>query len=94
VRVGAGDERCQIGPFLATFTRPSPHPAVDYVVPDDGANPAPHDIAMLVEAFHARGLWPRLEYVPDAPPGLADRLAASGFTVDARLPLWIGRAAA
>lgn len=83
----AGRRQVRVGPFTVRFTPGNRHPMSNYAVPDDGARPTATDLASLVEAFAARGLLPRVEYVADAAPDLEAALLATGFTIDDRLPL-------
>ena len=87
LRAGAGDERQQVGPFLATFTPGSTHPMRNYAVPDDDAAPTPDQIAALIAAYETRGLRPRLEYSSSAAPALASALIAAGFTIETTIPV-------
>ncbi len=79
----------RLGPFLATFSRHSANPYLNYAVPDDGADPSPADVAALVDAYHRRGRTPRLEYLPALAPAVEAALVAAGFTVEDRLPLMV-----
>jgi GNAT superfamily N-acetyltransferase len=78
-----------IGPFLATFSRSSTNPFLNYAIPDENAAPTPGDVAALVSAYRSRGLTPRLEYIPGIAPLVEDALLAQGFSVEGRLPLMI-----
>jgi ribosomal protein S18 acetylase RimI-like enzyme len=80
------DVEC-VGPFTATFARGSPHPFLNYAVPQEAGEPSGNDIEALEEAFRCRGLVPRLEYLPSLAPAVESALLAAGFAVDARLPL-------
>jgi GNAT superfamily N-acetyltransferase len=74
------------GPFTLYRSRASDHPYLNYAVPADGA--AGWDgIDALREAFVARGLQPRLEFVAERAPGLEEALAAAGFELQARIPV-------
>jgi GNAT superfamily N-acetyltransferase len=77
----------QIGPFLATFSRHSTNPFLNYAIPDAGATPTAGDVAALATAYEGRGLIPRLEYLPKLAPDVETALLAAGFTVSDRLPL-------
>jgi ribosomal protein S18 acetylase RimI-like enzyme len=89
VRRTAADGRDteQIGPFLATFSRDSTNPFLNYAIPDADARPTPDEVAALFAAYEKRGLVPRLEYLPKIAPEVEAALLAGGFTVDDRLPL-------
>jgi len=74
------------GPFTLYRSRASDHPYLNYAVPADGV--AEWDgIDALREAFVARGLQPRLEFVAECAPGLEEALAAAGFELQARIPV-------
>jgi predicted GNAT family acetyltransferase len=74
------------GPFTLYRSRASDHPYLNYAVPMDGV--ATWDgIDALREAFVARGLQPRLEFVAERAPGLEEALAAAGFELQARIPV-------
>jgi hypothetical protein len=73
------------GPFTATFDRHTDSPFLSYAFPDDGAEPTPHDVAALAQAFRRRGRVPRLEFLPAVAPAVEPALLAGGFTVEARL---------
>jgi ribosomal protein S18 acetylase RimI-like enzyme len=74
------------GPFTLYRSRASDHPYLNYAVPADGV--AEWDgIDALGEAFVARGLQPRLEFVAECAPGLEEALAAAGFELQARIPV-------
>lgn len=83
----AGRDIEQIGPFLATFSRNSSSPFLNYAIPDAGARPTRDDVAALAAAYERRGLIPRLEYLPKLAPDVESALLAGGFTVTDRLPL-------
>ncbi len=71
----------RIGPFLATFSRHSANPYLNYAVPDDGAVPSPADVTALVDAYRGRGRTPRLEYLPGLAPAV--EAVKSGLEMDA-----------
>jgi GNAT superfamily N-acetyltransferase len=81
----------RIGPFLASFDPYSASPWRNYAVPDDGARPAPEEVAALVDVFVHRGRTPRLEYVPQSAPEVEPALRAGGFTVEGRVPVLVSR---
>jgi len=82
-----GRETEQHGPFLATFSRNTAHPFLNYAIPDDGAEPTAADVAALAAAYEARGLAPRLEYLASLAPAVEPALLDAGFTVEGRLAL-------
>jgi GNAT superfamily N-acetyltransferase len=74
------------GRFTLYRSRSTDHPYLNYAVPADGV--AEWDgIDALREAFVARGLQPRLEFIAERAPGLEDALAAVGFELQARIPV-------
>ena len=77
----------RIGPFLATFSRHSANPYLNYAIPDDGAAPSIADVKALIAAYSVRGRKPRLEYVAKLAPAVEETLISGGFTVEGRLPL-------
>jgi hypothetical protein len=77
----------RIGPFLATFSRHSANPYLNYAIPDDGAAPSVADVKALIAAYSVRGRKPRLEYVAKLAPAVEETLISAGFTVEGRLPL-------
>jgi ribosomal protein S18 acetylase RimI-like enzyme len=79
----------QIGPFLASFSRHSTNPFLNYAIPDDGAIPSLTDVKALIAIYQRRGLKPRLEYITTVAPAVESALSAAGFTVEGRLPLMI-----
>jgi GNAT superfamily N-acetyltransferase len=74
------------GPFTLYRSRASDHPYLNYAVPADGVAEW-GGIDALREAFVARGLQPRLEFVAERAPGLEEALAAAGFELQARIPV-------
>src|SRR4028118_1775055 len=77
----------RIGPFLATFSRHSANPYLNYAIPDDGAAPGLADVKALIAAYSVRGRKPRLEYVAKLAPAVEETLISADFTVEGRLPL-------
>ena len=49
-----GRDTEQIGPFLATFTRDTANPYLNYAIPDEGGTATPDDVQALVDAYRAR----------------------------------------
>ncbi|WP_020494963.1 GNAT family N-acetyltransferase [Sciscionella marina] len=84
-RAGAGAHR--VGSFLLLLDEHDRGRYFNYAIPDDGAAPAPDDIAALVQAFRERSRVPRLEYLPAACPAVEPALLAAGFTAEARVPI-------
>ncbi len=90
--LSAGRETARIGCFLASLDPTSANVYRNYALPDDGANPAPSEIAGLVDWYAQRSRVPRLEYLPSAAPRVEGALVVSGFSVEARLPVMICKA--
>ena len=82
-----GRDTEQIGPFLATFTRDTDNPYLNYAIPADDAGATAADVDALVAAYRARDRKPRLEYIPSLAPSVEPALLAAGFEVEGRLPL-------
>src|SRR6266536_4932948 len=82
-----GRDTEKIGPFLATFTRDTDNPYLNYAIPDEGGSPSPDDVGGLVAAYRARERKPRLEYIPRIAPAVEPALLAAGFEVESRTPL-------
>lgn len=82
-----GREIERIGPFLATFSPHTTNPYLNYAIPDAGAEPTAGDAEALALAFERRGRRPRLEFLPGPAPAVAKALAASGYSVELRVPL-------
>jgi len=79
----------RVGPFLATFSRHSANPFLNYAIPDDGAIPSSDDVAALVAAYRRHERTPRLEYLPGVAAAVEAALVAGGFVVEGRLPLMV-----
>ncbi len=82
-----GRDTERVGPFLATYSPDTPHPMLNYAIPDDGAQPTPAEIAALTEAYQRRNLLPRLEYFTDVAPDLEKLLVDAGYGLERRVPL-------
>jgi ribosomal protein S18 acetylase RimI-like enzyme len=77
----------QVGPFLASFSKTSSNPFLNYAIPDDGAALSEGDVARLIDAYERRRLKPRLEYIADLAPAVEPALLSAGFRVEGRLAL-------
>jgi predicted GNAT family acetyltransferase len=86
-----GRDTERIGPFLATFSRDSTNPFLNYAIPDASARPTADEVARLAAAYETRGLTPRLEYLPRLAPDVEPVLLAVGFAVESRVPLMVCR---
>ncbi|MGW7381463.1 GNAT family N-acetyltransferase [Streptomyces sp. NPDC054794] len=73
----------ETGGFVAGFTPDTDNPYLNYATPLPGVEPTEWDIAALIGAFRERGLLPRLEFAPEAAPGVAPVLRAAGFGTEA-----------
>ncbi|KDN23833.1 GNAT family N-acetyltransferase [Amycolatopsis rifamycinica] len=82
-----GRETERVGPFLATYSPGTPHPMLNYAIPDDGARPTAAEIDALTAAYRRRGLLPRLEYFTDVAPDLEKLLVGAGYELERRVPL-------
>lgn len=91
LRVAASYQRDteRIGSFLATFSRSSDNPFLNYAIPDDHATPSPAEVAALITAYETRSRKPRLEYVAQLAPAVEEALMGAGFCVEGQLPLMI-----
>ena len=89
LRIAASHQRDteQIGPFLATFSRSSDNPFLNYAIPDDNATPSPADVRDLIVAYEKRSRKPRLEYIAQLAPAVEEALIDAGFRVEGHLPL-------
>src|SRR5437588_721498 len=58
----------RIGPFLATFSRSSGNPFLNYAVPDQDARPSADEVQALIQVYEQRDLRPRLEYISSYAP--------------------------
>jgi ribosomal protein S18 acetylase RimI-like enzyme len=84
-----GRDTAKIGPFLATFTRDTDNPYLNYAIPDDEGSPSPEDVEGLVTVYRERNRRPRLEYIPTIAPAVEPALLAGGFEVERRTPLMV-----
>jgi ribosomal protein S18 acetylase RimI-like enzyme len=82
-----GRETERVGPFLATYSPGTPHPMLNYAIPDDGAQPTAAEIDALTAAYRRRDLLPRLEYFTDVAPDLEKLLVEAGYELERRVPL-------
>ena len=85
----AGRDTERIGPFLASFSRGTKNRFLNYAIPDDDAAPNPADIADLAEAYEARGLRPRLEFLPSCATQVEKALLTAGFAAEGQLVLML-----
>ncbi len=85
----AGRVNEQIGPFLATFSRQSDNPFLNYAIPDDGARPSRSDVDDLTNAYARRDLLPRVEFMAETAPGAEQALLAAGWAVERRIPVML-----
>ena len=89
LRTSAGHGRAvlRVPPFTVTIHPHDPLRYVNYAIPDDGARPDESSIAALRDAFRRHDRLPRLEWVEEAAPGVAEALAAAGMVQELRTPL-------
>ena len=88
-RPAACETQSGLAPFLATFSRHSENPFLNYAIPDEGATPTATEVASLITAYRRRNRLPRLEYLPGLSPALESILLAAGFAVEHRFPLMV-----
>lgn len=91
MRHAAADGRMteQVGPFLATFSRDSDSPFLNYAIPDDGAQPSQSDVDALTTAYARRELLPRVEFMAETAPEAEQALLAAGWSVERRIPVML-----
>lgn len=77
----------RVGPFLGCLHADDPLRFFNYAVPDDGADPSTEDVEALRLEFRAHDRLPRLEWIEEAAPLVADALAAAGMREELRTPL-------
>jgi ribosomal protein S18 acetylase RimI-like enzyme len=77
----------RVAPFTVTMHPHDPLRFLNYAIPDDGARPDAAAVAALRDAFLAAGRRPRLEWIEEAAPEVADALAAAGMAEELRTPL-------
>ena len=82
-----GRDTERIGPFLATFTRSTDNPYLNYAIPDEASSTSPAEVEALVATYHSRARKPRLEYIAGTAPAIEPVLLAAGFESEGRLPL-------
>ncbi|MEU5535652.1 GNAT family N-acetyltransferase [Streptomyces sp. NPDC020362] len=73
----------EAGGFIVGFDPTTTSQYVNYATPVPGAEPTDQDVSALIEAFHERGLKPRLEFAPDAAPAVEPALRRAGFGTEA-----------
>jgi GNAT superfamily N-acetyltransferase len=77
----------RIPPFTVTIHPHDRLKFVNYAIPDDGARPDGPSVAALRDAFRSHDRLPRLEWIEEAAPEVAQALAAEGMTEELRTPL-------
>jgi ribosomal protein S18 acetylase RimI-like enzyme len=82
-----GREVVAVPPFTAYLDPDDALRFLNYAVPDADVEPDDAAIAALRAAFRARGRLPRLEWIEEAAPRVASRLAAAGMRQELRTPL-------
>src|SRR5689334_19970407 len=82
-----GRDTEQIGPFLATFSRDTDNPYLNYAIPDEAGTATAAEVEALSTAYRSRERKPRLEYIPAVAPAIEPVLVGAGFEVEGRLPL-------
>lgn len=84
---GGGRTAVRVAPFTAYFDPSDSLRFLNYAIPDDGAEPDGRAIELLRDAFRPRARLPRLEWVEEAAPRVADALAEAGMQEELRSPL-------
>lgn len=69
--------------FVVGFYPGTDSPYLNFATPLPGAEPTARDVAALIGVFRERGLLPRLEFAPEAAPGVEPALRAAGFGTEA-----------
>jgi ribosomal protein S18 acetylase RimI-like enzyme len=87
VTASPGREIVDLGPFTAYFHPTDPLKYLNYAIPADGAEPTAEDVERLREAFRERDGLPRLEWIEEAAPRVAEALEREGMTEELRTPL-------
>jgi ribosomal protein S18 acetylase RimI-like enzyme len=84
---GSGREIVRVGPFEAFFDPRDELKYLNYAVPDDGVLPGSEEIDALRSAFRERERLPRLEWIEEAAPLVADALGAAGMQQELATPM-------
>jgi ribosomal protein S18 acetylase RimI-like enzyme len=82
-----GRDVVRVDPFTAYVDPHDELKYLNYAIPDDGASPSLETIERLRSAFRARARVPRLEWVAEAAPLVANALAAAGMREELATPL-------
>lgn len=77
----------RVGPFVAYFKAGDDMKYLNYAIPDDGAEPDASAIDALRAAFIERERLPRLEWIAEAAPAVADALSDAGMREELSTPL-------
>jgi ribosomal protein S18 acetylase RimI-like enzyme len=83
----SGREVVLVGPFTACFDPDEEMKYLNYAVPDDSASPSVDEIDALRAVFRERSRLPRLEWLAEAAPAVADALASAGMREELSTPL-------
>jgi predicted GNAT family acetyltransferase len=76
-----------VRPFTAYLDLTDPLRFLNYAIPDADAAPAPAAVERLRTVFREHDRLPRLEWVEEAAPRLAEALAGAGMEEELRTPL-------
>jgi GNAT superfamily N-acetyltransferase len=87
-----GRDVVAVPPFTAYLTPDDPLKYLNYAIPDGDVAPDPDAVERLRAAFRSRERLPRLEWLEEAAPRVASRLAAAGMAEELRTPLMACRA--
>ena len=77
----------EIPPFTAFIDPHDPLRYLSYAIPDGDVRPRPASVERLRDVFRAHKRLPRLEWVEEAAPHVADALASAGMRLELRAPL-------
>jgi ribosomal protein S18 acetylase RimI-like enzyme len=82
-----GRDVVQVGPFDTFFDPADDMKYLNYAIPADGAVPSAAEIDALRDAFRERERLPRLEWIAEAAPQVADSLRQAGMMEELVTPL-------
>jgi ribosomal protein S18 acetylase RimI-like enzyme len=82
-----GREAVRVDPFEAYFDPSDEMKYLNYAIPNDGAEPSAEAVEELRAAFRARSRLPRLEWIAEAAPLVADAVGRAGMREELATPL-------
>jgi GNAT superfamily N-acetyltransferase len=77
----------KVGPFDVFVDQADPFPFSNYAIPVPGARPDPTTVGDLRAAFREHGRRPRLEWIAETAPAVAEVLAGEGMEEELHAPL-------